>query len=121
MNTRLRCPQISLLNTVLLSVLVLLLCVIGALSYLLFRSDGSSQVAGRRTNGFDRVQLEADARTLVAGLHYLLEPEPLDPKLDSAWNLSLKASSELCTQTFAGFECASNGCPFFSTNRPAPG
>src|SRR5207249_1474965 len=105
MNTRRGSQEISIVNSALLAALLLLLCFLAALCHLLFRGDPSSQMPGSR-NSFELTRLQADTRTFVAALRYLLEPEPADLKPDSIYNAGLKTlPSESRGQICASLDC----------------
>ena len=48
-----------------------------------------AQTSGAQNSNFDLLQLSADARTLVAAISYVLEPEPADPVVDSRYESAL--------------------------------
>jgi len=107
--------SLSLAGGVLIAATILLVCIVGALSYTLAGRAQTVPLRLSRAKTFELAQLAADVRTVTAAISYLLEPEPPSSAPDSppAWNFS---SALLLTQT-----SSSNRFALSRTNDLSPG
>ena len=70
-------------------ILVVGLLSIAGMFVLLTYGPLRAQTTRAQNSNFDLLQFSADARTLVAAISYVLEPEPADPVGDSRYESAL--------------------------------
>jgi hypothetical protein len=76
MNPSLGPRKVCLVSKVLITTLLCLLGLLGALSYTLLDGGQMAQSPYSRSTAFQVAQFKADVRTVAGAISYLLEPEP---------------------------------------------
>jgi len=112
-------PGWLVIRRMLLCTALVLTCLIALLSYALFGRGQTIQLQRSKSQSFEMERLMADARTVVAAISYLLEPEPACPIPSSPYNPNVQTSQILLGQ--ASNRPGSNDWSRVMTNHPSPG
>ena len=121
MKTRENSPGYWVVGRMLLATTLLLLCLIGLLSYALLGRGQTIQTRKVSSKSAELEQLIADVRTVAAAISYLLEPETASPVPTSPNSPNFTNSQIILGQASVRSSSVSNEWSGSMTNLPSPG